>query len=266
MAVYGEVIEVQRLTPTMVRVVLGGEGLAGFTPTEFSDQYVNALFVPEEAPYSVPFDVDEARALDPEHRPRGRRYTVRSWDPARRELTLDFVVHGDVGHAGRWATNARPGDLLQFTGPSGSYSPDPAADAHLMVGDESALPAIGASLERVPEGVPVQVVALVDDQECRIELESPGSLEVTWVHRCDSSDTDELEKAVEALALPEGRVQVFVHGEAAEVRAVRRHLLGERGVPRDGASISPYWRRNHTDEEWRQIKKAWIEATEADIA
>ena len=152
MATYGEVIDVERLTPHMVRVVLGGEGLAEFTPTDFTDQYVNALFVPPEAPYSVPFDVDAVRDGAPEHRPRGRRYSVRAWDAAERRLTLDFVVHGDVGYAGRWASQASPGDRLQILGPSGGYAPDPDADWHLMVGDESALPAIAASLERVPAG------------------------------------------------------------------------------------------------------------------
>src|SRR5688500_16865690 len=104
MATYGEVMEVERLTPHMVRVVLGGDGLAEFTPTDFPVQYVNALFVPPGAPYSVPFDVDTVRDGEPEHRPRGRRYSVRAWDPAHRRLTIDFVVHGDVGFAGRWAT------------------------------------------------------------------------------------------------------------------------------------------------------------------
>ena len=75
--------------------------------------------------------------------------TVRAWDDDQRELTIDFVVHGDRGYAGPWAQRAQPGDCLQFRGPSGAYAPDPDAAWHLMAGDESALPAIGASLEGV---------------------------------------------------------------------------------------------------------------------
>ena len=86
---------------------------------------MNALFVPPGAPYSVPFDVDTVRGGEPEHRPRGRRYSVRAWDPADRRLTIDFVVHGDVGFAGRWATAPQPGDRLQVVGPSGGYAPIP---------------------------------------------------------------------------------------------------------------------------------------------
>jgi len=265
MTLYGEVVEVERLTPHMVRVVLGGEGLAGFTPTPFTDQYVNALFVPPGAPYDVPFDVEEARGGEPEHRPRGRRYSVRSWDPASGRLTVDVVVHGDVGFAGRWANGAVPGDRLQVVGPSGSYAPDPRADWYLMVGDESALPAIAASLERVPAGRTVLAVLVVDDAQSKLDLDSPGALEVTWVLRAaDPGNPDQLLRAVEALGFPAGRVQVFVHGEAGEVRAVRRHLLADRGVQKDGASISPYWRRDFTDERWREAKAEWLAASERD--
>lgn len=140
----------------MVRVMLGGSGLDGFTPTPWTDQYVNALFVPDGVTYSAPFDLDAARASPTGQRPMGRRYTVRSWDPDTRVLTIDFVVHGDDGIAGRWAQAAQPGNRLQILGPSGAYAPDPDADWHLMVGDESALPAIAASLEQVPVGRPAR--------------------------------------------------------------------------------------------------------------
>lgn len=266
MALYGEVVEVQRLTPRMVRVVLGGEGLRDYTPTEWTDQYVNALFVPPGAPYTVPFDVDEARQGPAEHRPLGRRYTIRRWDPSRRQVTIDFVVHGDVGAAGRWAAAARPGDRLQIVGPTGGYAPDPAAVGHLMVGDESALPAIAASLEAVPAGRPVVAVLLVDDADHELELDCPGDLRLTWVHRRSAPpDVDLLLKAVEAADLPAGPIQVFVHGEAGEVRAVRKHLLGDRGLDKEGTSISPYWRRSFTDEGWREVKAAWLAEWAADV-
>jgi NADPH-dependent ferric siderophore reductase len=254
--VHGEVEEVARLTPSMVRIVLGGDGLEGFEPTPFTDQYVNALFVPDGAPYSVPFDIDAARAGAPEHRPVGRRYTIRRWDPVGRRATIDFVVHGDIGFAGRWANNATVGDRLQMVGPAGAYAPSTTADWHLMVGDESALPAICASLEQVRPGVPTLVVAVVDGPDHELALDCPGDLKVRWVHR-RSDGHDGLLAAVEATDFPAGTVDVFVHGEAGEVRTVRRHLLADRGIPK-GTSISPYWRRNFTDEAWREVKAAWV--------
>jgi NADPH-dependent ferric siderophore reductase len=265
-ALFGEVVETRWLTPRYVRVVLGGEGLASFTPTAFADEYVNALFVPDGAPYSVPFDVDEARAGDPAHRPRGRRFTIRSWDDDARRVTIDFVAHGDVGFAGRWAARARPGHRLQLVGPTGAYAPDPSADWHLLVGDESALPAIARALESLPPGRRAVAVLVVDDAGCELPLESPGELTVRWVHRhAAPEDPDSLLRAVEELDFPPGRVDVFAHGEAYEVRTVRRHLLGERGVPRKPASISPYWRRGQTDEAWREVKRSWLAECEQDV-
>lgn len=257
---HGEVIEVERLTPAMVRVVLGGPGLDEFAPTEYTDQYVNALFVPEGAPYSAPFDPDAVRDVAPEFRPRGRRYTIRWWDPQTRRLAIDFVVHGDVGYAGRWASNARPGDVLQMAGPAGGYRPAPDAAWYLMVGDESALPAIGASLEALAPGARAVVVAVVDDAAGELRLTSPADVQFVWLHRHapDGVTPDSVVDALRALQPPAGTPDVFVHGEAAEIRAVRKFLITERGLPRDGTSISPYWRRGDTDETWRDVKNAWI--------
>lgn len=257
---YGEVVEVERLSPTMVRVVLGGSGLDEYQPADTTDQYVNALFIPDGAPYSAPFDPDAVRGVPPEHRPRGRRYTIRRWDPQTRRLAIDFVVHGDVGYAGRWANRARPGDTLQIVGPAGGYRPDPDAAWYLMVGDESALPAIAASLEALPAGAAARVVGVVDDAECELELTSPAALEVVWLHRHDGDGVtpESLVTAIRALDAPTGVPEVFVHGEATEIRTVRRYLVATYDIDRATASISPYWRRGDTDETWRQAKSAWV--------
>ncbi len=266
MTLYGTVEQVDVLSAAMVRVRFGGDGLAAFEPTSFTDQYVNALFLPTGSPFDVPFDIDVARAGPAERRPRGRRYTVRRWDPDNRTLWIDFVVHGDVGYAGRWAANARLGDRLQMIDPTGGYAPDPDADWYLMVGDESALPAIGASLERIPAGRTAITIAMVDRPGDEIELDSPGDSTVIWLYRNGvTDDVDALARKVAELEFPSGRVDGFVHGEAAETRAVRRHLLSERNVPADCLSASPYWRRDHTDEQWREIKSAWLADQASDV-
>lgn len=69
--------------------------------------------------------------------------------------------------------------------------------------------------------------------------------------------------AVAELAWRPGTVEVFVHGEAGEVRSVRRHLLDARNIDRSRASISPYWRRDHTDEAWRAVKRQWMAEQDA---
>lgn len=262
---HGTVIRTIRLSPTMIRVVMGGDGLDEYVDTEFSDQYVNALFVPDGAPYAAPFDPEALGDVAPEYRPRGRRYTIRSWDAATRTVAIDFVVHGDVGYAGRWAANARPGDVLQMVGPHGAYAPRADAGLHLMVGDESALPAIAASLERVSAGTPVVVIAVVDDADCEIELASTGLLDVHWLHRRHHADVvADAVAIIDGLGAPWPDVDVFIHGEAAEIRAVRKHLIATHGLDRQSASISPYWRRGDTDEQWREHKRAFVQAMNAD--
>jgi NADPH-dependent ferric siderophore reductase len=192
---------------------------------------------------------------------------VRSWDERSGLLTLDFVVHGDEGVAGPWAAGTAPGDTLVFEGPGSGYRPDPEADWHLLVGDESALPAIAASLEAVPAGRPVVVRLVCDGPEHEIPLSSPGDLDLRWLHRTGAADdVDALADAVSDLDFPPGRVHAFVHGEAEEIRGVRRHLLGERGLTRADMSCSPYWRRTMTDEAWRSVKRDFVAAMEADVA
>lgn len=255
------------LSPTMVRVVLGGDGLAGWAPTTHSDAYV-VLWLPRPGSgVLAPFDLDEVRRDLPESSwPAHRHYSVRRWDAAAGELSIDFVVHGDEGIAGPWARSARVGDRLMVTAPNGGYSPDPAADWHLFVGDESALPAIAASLDVLPPDARAVVVALCDGAEHEIDLDSAGLVDVTWLHRRgDPSDATLLADAVRDLDWPAGRVHAFVHGEAGEVREVRRYLVGERRLARHDLSISGYWRRTLTDEAWRRIKRDWNADVEADV-
>src|SRR5689334_17475261 len=139
---HGRVTTTEHLTPGLVRVTLEGGDLAGLTMPDATDAYVNAAFRPAAATYDEVFDPQAVRETHPkEQQPLRRRYTVRAWDPDHHRLAIDFVVHGDEGVAGPWAARAEPGDVLVFTGPSGGYRPDPAVAWHLLVGDESALPA-----------------------------------------------------------------------------------------------------------------------------
>ena len=199
--------------------------------------------------------------------PARRRYTVRAWDTETHRLTVDFVVHGDTGVAGPWAATAQAGDVLVFTGPSGSYRPDPAADWHLLVGDESALPAIAASLEVLPAGARAVVRLVCDGPDHELPLPTEADLDLQWLHRRgDAGDAALLVDAVRAVDFGAGRPFGFVHGEADEVRAVRRHLLTERGLTRQDLSCSPYWHRTLTDEDWRLIKRDYVAAMESEQA
>ncbi|TFV66963.1 UNVERIFIED_ORG: siderophore-interacting protein [Bacillus sp. AZ43] len=263
-----EVVRTSQLSPHMVRVVLGGDGLAGFPAGEFTDHYVKLQFVPAGAPYGVPFDGDEVRAEQPrELWPVTRTYTVRRWDADAGELTIDFVHHGDEGVAGPWAASARPGDRIQLMGPGGAYAPSPAADWHLLAGDESALPAIAATLERLPAGAPARVVVEVADAaEEQADLVVGDGVDLVWVHRGHAAPGEQLVEAVRSVPLPAGTGHVFVHGEAGAVRELRRYLKAERGLAPEFTSISGYWRRGDTEDGWQAAKPEWNAAIEAEDA
>ncbi|MEU7982991.1 siderophore-interacting protein [Micromonospora sp. NPDC049081] len=269
MVTAARVVRVGRPTPHLVRLVLGGEELVGLPVGEFTDHYVKLVFPPEGVDLPRPLDLTAIkRELPREQWPRLRAYTVRAWDAAAGELTIDVVHHGDEGLAGPWAARLRPGDEVLFTGPGGAYAPDPTADWHLLVGDESALPAIGAALERLPEGAPAVVMVEIADPADEQSLPSPGAVALTWLHRAGRPVGEALVAAVRELEFPPGRVHAFVHGEATFVKELRRLLRVERSVPREALSISGYWRRGMDDEGWRSTKPDWnrqVEAEEAEV-
>jgi NADPH-dependent ferric siderophore reductase len=257
-ATIGVVTRVEQLTPHMVRVVVGGPGLATVTAGEFTDHYVKLLFPPAGVTYPEPFDVATIRETRPrEQWPVVRTYTVRKWLPELPEMWLDFVVHGDAGIAGPWAANAKPGDPVRFNGPGGGYAPDAGADWHLLAGDESALPAIAAALDSMPEDARVEAFIEVSDAAEEQALTTAANTRVTWLHRGDRPVGDALVGAVRGLAFPDGRVHAFVHGEATFVKALRGHLRLERGLPISQLSISGYWRQGMNEDGWQSSKREW---------
>jgi len=245
------VLRTEALTPHMHRVYLGDPGFDAFTPTDFTDSYVKLIFGQGD---------DEVL----------RTYTVRSVDTRKREIAIDFVVHGDEGVAGPWAARVQPGEQIGVYGPNGAYRPKPEADWHLLAGDESAIPAIAAAVESLPEDAIAKVFVEVADRKDEIYFETLAVVDVTWVHRGAPSNAVEDDKAgdnaplIEAVKSTEwlpGRAQVFIHGEAqAVMHNLRGYVRKERGVPADWASISGYWRRGRTEEKFREWKRELAQA------
>ncbi|MEU6542321.1 siderophore-interacting protein [Streptomyces sp. NPDC046859] len=258
-----QVVRTERLSPHMQRVVLGGEGLADFSADTCTDHYVKILFSPEDVSYPEPFDLERIREeLPREQWPVTRTYTVRAWDPEHRELTLDFVIHGDEGLAGPWAMRTQPGETVRFLGPGGAYAPDPEADWHLLAGDESALPAIARSLESLPAGAAAYAFVEVAGPEEEQKIDS--DIDVVWLHRGSRPVGEALLDAVRSFTFPEGRLHAFVHGEAHFVKELRHLLRVERGVPREALSISGYWRLGHNEDGWQASKRDWNARIEAE--
>lgn len=236
------------LTPRLVRVVLGGPGFEDFVPNGFSDQYIKLVFGTADEPVM-------------------RTYTIRWIDHGRREIAVDFVVHGDEGVAGPWAATVQPGERVAVRGPGGAYLPGADAPWHLMAGDESAVPAIAASVEALPGDAIGYVFIEIGDETDRIPLRAPEGVEVAWVRRDAAGDGTGVDAplvgAVRGARWLDGVPHVFVHGEAETVmKGIRPYIRKERGVPAERASISGYWRRGRTEEGFR-VWKSELAAAEA---
>jgi NADPH-dependent ferric siderophore reductase len=184
-----------------------------------------------------------------------RSYTVRRFDAAAGELDVDFVLHGAHGPAAAWAAAAEPGDWVGVSDPGGRYRPDPTARAHLVIGDESALPAIATVLEALSAdsdsdsdsaGVPVEVFIEVADVAEEQQLPTGGGIRVHWLHRGERPPGQPLIEAVTSAELPPGvdaaQCQAWLSAEAGAVRDIRAHLLDERGLTRRMVYATGYWR------------------------
>ncbi|RKN51101.1 siderophore-interacting protein [Micromonospora endolithica] len=259
------IVRTERPTPHVIRLVLGGAELVGLPVGAYTDHYIKIVFPVPGVVYPDPMDLAAIRRdLPAAHWPRLRAYTVRAFDPVTAEMTVDVVHHGDQGVAGPWAAALRPGDPVHFTGPGGAYAPDPDADWHLLVGDESALPAIAAALARLPVGAPAVALVEVDGPADEQPLPSPGAVRLTWLHRGTRPVGEALVAAVRALEVPAGSGHAFVHGEATFVKELRRLLRVGWEVPRERLSISGYWRHGLDDEGWRATKQDWNRQVEAE--
>ncbi|MGO3191437.1 MAG: siderophore-interacting protein, partial [Microbacterium sp.] len=162
--------------------------------------------------------------------------------------------------AGPWATNAQPGDPVVLGGIGGGYAPDAAADWHLLVGDESSIPAIAAALEAMPADAVGTALMEVQNESEQLDLIAPDGIEVRWLHRGDSQagSTDLLVDAVRALDWRDGRVQVFAHGERGAMKQLRPHLTEERGLDRTQLSLSAYWALGRREDAFQAEKRETV--------
>lgn len=250
------VVSRERLSPHLVRIRARGADLASFRESPYTDAYVKITFAKPELGLEPPYDLAALReTLAPADLPVTRTYTVRAVDGD--ELTIDFVVHGDEGLAGPWAARAEPGERLVVSSPGGGYAPDPTADWHLLVGDESALPAIGAALEALaPDAVGAAFLEVQGPDE-QLTLRAPEGIAITWVHRGDApaGATPALAEAVAQWHPLPGRGQVFAHGEREAMKALRDIVFGRWGLERTQVSLSGYWAYGRTEDRFQAEKR-----------
>lgn len=239
------VVDHELLAPAMRRLVFSGEDLAQpfpFAPLTVSDHVKLVFPEVESGEIHLPAVVED-RLVMPEGRPRPifRDYTVRAYDSGAQRLTIDFVLH-DHGIAGRWAHNATLGDALGVLGPRGSHLYPADFENYLIAGDETALPAMARWVEELPSRARAEVFISLANPGEKITLASRPGINVTYLDRSAQGSAVLLD-AVQNFLRPAGDLFVWVAGEAAAVKPIRRHVRDVLEIPAEHADIDGYWKQ-----------------------
>ena len=226
-----KVERVETIAAHMIRVTLSGADLEGFTSLGFDDHI--KLFFPDGG-------------TTPEGEPSlvSRDYTPRGYDPVAKTLTVEFVIH-DAGPATQWAEHAKPGQTLRIGGPRGSFIIPLTYDWHLLIGDDTALPAIARRLTEYPAGPRVVVLAEVDTAADQVTFESKAAVTVTWAHRngAEAGTTDVLSRTLDTMKLPAGDFYAWVACESLTAKGLRAQLIADHGANPKWMRAAGYWRR-----------------------
>lgn len=208
------------LTPRMKRIELSGD-MTGFESLS-ADDHIKLFFETADGPAM-------------------RDFTPRAFDRMAGSLTIDFALH-QAGPATQWAEQAKPGDRLEIGGPRGSAVVPDDFDWYWLIGDETALPAIGRFVEGLRPGVSVTSIVAIADAAERQHFATASAWTALWAERgaAGGSDAGSLLALLDALPLPEGDGFVFVAAESTVSRAIRARLL-ERGHRKEWLKAAGYW-------------------------
>ncbi|MFF9670290.1 siderophore-interacting protein [Streptomyces eurythermus] len=263
-----QVVRTRRLGPSLVRVTFTGTDLHAFH-SDGRDQSLS-LFLPHpgQSEPAVPLELGDGwwqgwRELPDDIRAVMRSYTLRALRRDPDEIDIDFALHGvepgaatPAGPASRWAARAAAGDRVLLLGPAVAdnrairFRPAEDTDLVVLCGDETAVPAATAILESLPAGTRVRAWLEVPHSGDVQVVRTQADAEITWLVRHDGSPM--AVDAVRAAELPAAeRPYVWLAGESGQVKALRRHFVGERGVDRRRVTFVGYWRQGLTEEQLR---------------
>ncbi|GAA2207749.1 hypothetical protein GCM10009850_032070 [Nonomuraea monospora] len=283
----------ERLSPSFLRVTFTGDDLHHFADNGFDQRLKLLLPVPEHGLAHLPTGQDwylRWRELDAAKRSPMRTYTARTVRPEAGEVDVDVVMHPDGGPVARWAEGVRPGDIAALYGPHSRFEgrhgglefhPPAGTGCVLIAGDETAVPAICAILERLPAHLNGEVLMEVPCDDDALPVETPASVKVTWLARNGGERGAQLVPAVRAAAgrlLPSnaapagsadfvdvdvdteelwevppeeevdyGPMYAWLAGEASVIKTLRRHLVAERGMDRRSVAFMGYWREGRAE-------------------
>ncbi len=276
------------LTPHMRRITVTGESLDRYGDPGY-DQRIKVVFPSETADLdAMPTGPDwypEWRELDPAGRPPFRTYTTRAVRHEVLEVDIDMVAHDVQGPASRWIRDAATGDELMIVAPSVAdepphlgvdFVPPAEVEQYLLVGDETAAPAIAVILEQLPPHARgVVVVEFPEDEDASYIPDHPGFVRHV-AGRGSRPRHAHLERTVREIlpglcpvgrggeveevdidegllwevprtkkggaALKSAPLYAWLAGEASVIKSLRRFLVSDHGVDRRAVAFMGYWR------------------------
>lgn len=257
------VLDRKLVTPGMVRVTFGGEGLKTFASTGIGDEYLRLFFPDPQTGELVLPTIDEKGHW---HYPEGpskvccSTYTVRRYDAEHGQIDIDFVVH-EGGTASEWSQKANPGDVVTLNSPRGLFLPPATAEWQLLVADSTGLPAVSRLLEQGPT-LPTRVFIEVPNPTHQQPLPPNAKVTVTWLYGGNSAGPSQLEHVIRTVPLPSTPGYVWVATEQKVARVIRKYVRHELKVPAGHYEIVGYWTAQH---DWEQRYEALDPAIKATI-
>lgn len=233
------VLDSFRITPNMIRVVLGGEGMAEF-PANAQGGYIKLR-------------------LGEGIKPMVRSYTIRN--QRLDAIDVDFAVHGEAGGAPgpavAWALAAQPGDTISIGGPGPAKPLPPGMDRYVIAGDMTALPAMTVNLETLADDAQGVAVIEIADEGDRQDIACPPGMELHWlINPAPGTRPDMLADHLRSFGWGDGETYGWAAAEFSAMRALRAYLRDERGLGRDRLYISSYWKHGAVDEVHREAKRS----------
>tara|TARA_B100001113_G_scaffold203869_1_gene167204 strand:+ start:499 stop:1287 length:789 start_codon:yes stop_codon:yes gene_type:complete len=241
------VVKASELGKSMKRITLQGDDLADF-PENQESGYVKIRFPKnlDNEPTNSNKDYDL------------RSYTIRAFDLEKRELVLDFLLHGDSGPASKWASSVQIGDSIEIAGPGPAILAAP-ADWYLFVGDMTALPAIAVNLEKLSPESKGMALLEINSLEDKQDLRKPEGVEVRWIINTDPlTGCEDLIESLNNVEITGENPYVWVAGEFELLRFARKMLKHDKALPKESLYLSCYWKIGADDPGMKKAKAALI--------
>lgn len=243
------VVRKQQISPNMQRITLTGPEVAQL-PTDCAGHYLKLLFNPHGG--------TNISQLSEDQRPVFRTYTVRSIEPEKQQISIDFMRHEVTipsiekgGFAAHWAINCKLGESISIGGPNSMQDVNMNADSVIIVADMTALPAAIAKIEALDKSATGDAFLLILQAQDKQTIDTPLGLNIHWVIE---NQSEQLVNKVQQKPWPNGSVSVWCACEFSDMRAIREYI-GQQQVPRTHCYFSSYWKKGCTEDGHKVLKK-----------